>query len=81
MPKIFYWKGARFYFFSNEGELLEAMHIHVYRNVNRAKFWLAPEIELANNYGFSAKELREFQEIIAENRKRIEEKWNEYFKV
>jgi hypothetical protein len=35
------------------------MHVHVYGQNGEAKFWLEPQIELAQNYGLSQKELSE----------------------
>ncbi len=81
MPKIFEWKGCRFHFFSNEGELLESIHIHVRKGPNRAKFWIEPFISLANNYGFSSKELNKFKVKIEENHALIKEKWYEHFSI
>ena len=50
-----------FKIFSNE-EL--RMHIHVIRDDKEAKFWLEPEVEVAENFGFKAHELRKIQEIV-----------------
>ncbi|MCW4080945.1 DUF4160 domain-containing protein [Segatella copri] len=33
------------------------MHIHVVKAENEAKYWLEPDIELTENFGFSSKEL------------------------
>ena len=33
------------------------MHIHVVRAENEAKFWLEPQVELAENDGFANHEL------------------------
>lgn len=79
MPKVFEWRGCRFHFFSNEGEPLEPVHIHVRKGANRAKFWIEPMVTLANNYGFSSKELNEFKNKIEENTELIKEKWHEHF--
>jgi hypothetical protein len=46
----------RFYFFSREEP---RMHVHVYGQNGEAKFWLEPQIELAQNYDLSQKELSE----------------------
>ncbi len=81
MPKVFEWKGCRFHFFSNEGEPLEPIHIHVRKGPNRAKFWIGPIISLSNNYGFSSKELNEFKDKIEENKALIKEKWHEHFDI
>ena len=44
MPKIFDWKGYRFFFFSNEGDPLEHIHVHVKKGENVAKYWVMPEV-------------------------------------
>jgi hypothetical protein len=55
----------RFFFYSNENG--EPAHIHVERDSSTAKFWLEP-VSLADNYGFSSKQLREIHEIVVSNR-------------
>ena len=79
MPVVFRWNGYRFHFFSNEGEPLEPVHIHVVKDDADAKFWLFPEVEVAYNRGFSARVLRELREVVDERRAEIEEAWNEHF--
>jgi hypothetical protein len=59
MPVVFRHKGFRFYFFSNEGNPREPVHIHVMKDGIDAKFWLWPDVMVAYNDGFSAKALRE----------------------
>ena len=81
MPKVFEWRGYRFHFFSNEGCPLEPIHIHVRKGPNRAKFWIEPVLSLASNYGFTSKELGEFQNKIEENRELIKEVWHEHFDI
>ncbi|MBR1521226.1 MAG: DUF4160 domain-containing protein [Bacteroidaceae bacterium] len=46
--------GYKFKIYSNEEE---RMHIHVVRAENEAKFWLEPQVELAENDGFANHEL------------------------
>ena len=43
-----------FKIYSNEEK---RMHIHVVKAENEAKYWLEPNIELAENFGFNTKEL------------------------
>lgn len=81
MPKIFEWKGCRFHFFSNEGDPLEPIHIHVRQGPYRAKFWIEPMVSLANNYGFTSRELNEFKSKIEEDKALIKEKWHEHFDI
>ena len=76
MPTVLRNGPYRFYFYSHD--LGEPIHAHVDRDENSAKFWLEP-IELAYNLGFSARELRNIEKIIVENRKTITEVWNEFF--
>ncbi|MCP4153073.1 MAG: DUF4160 domain-containing protein, partial [bacterium] len=42
MPVVFRYKGYRFFFYSNEGETLAPLHIHVRKGEAVAKFWLEP---------------------------------------
>ena len=57
MPKIFEWKGYKFFFFSNEGDPLEPCHIHIRKNKNIAKFWVKPEVSLSSAWGISRSQL------------------------
>jgi hypothetical protein len=67
----------RVYFVSHDLE--EPPHVHVDRDDQSAKFWLAP-VALARNLGFSAAELRRVQRVIAEHEQRLLEAWNDYFR-
>jgi len=67
--------------FSNEGYPLEAIHIHIRKGPNIAKFWIEPVISLASNYGFVSKELSAFKVEIEENIELIKEKWDEHFNI
>ncbi len=42
-------RGYTFKIYSNEEERI---HVHVIKDNEEAKFWLEPQIEVANNYGF-----------------------------
>lgn len=55
------------------------MHVHIAASGREAKFWLAPEIELAKNYNFSRKELREIEAIIEEHRDEFVAAWRKHF--
>jgi len=67
----------RIYFYSHEPN--EIPHVHIDRDIQTCKFWLAP-VSLARNIGFSAKELRDIEAIIEENEQQLLEAWNEYFR-
>ena len=79
MPVVFRYKGFRFFFYSNEGNPREPLHIHVRKGSAVAKFWLAPFPEVASADGFSSHELRELLEVAIEHGAEIERYWNDYF--
>ncbi len=79
MPTVLNEKGYRFFFFSNEGNPLEPCHIHVRKNGALAKFWIEQKCSLADNIGFTAKELNEISGIIDQNIQKIKEAWNGFF--
>ena len=64
-----------FKIFSNEEE---RMHIHVIRDNQEAKFWLEPEVELAENYGFKTHELRRIQKIVEKYATNFKEQYNQH---
>jgi hypothetical protein len=79
MPIVFTYKGYRFFFFSNEGDPHEPIHIHVRKESKLAQFWLGPPVQLAESRGFPAKELNRIVKMIDNRRNEIEEAWDEYF--
>ncbi len=76
MPVLFYYLGLKFYFFSNDHA---PIHIHVSAGDAEAKFRVEPTIELVENFGLKAREIRQALMAIEENREVIRERWNEYF--
>jgi hypothetical protein len=77
MPTILRVNGYQFYFYAEEGN--EPQHIHVAKAGEDAKFWLLPA-RLAVNHGFRPHDLREIAGIIEENETLILEKWHEFFR-
>jgi hypothetical protein len=78
MPVVFRSEGYRFFFYSNEGDPREPVHVHVRKAGATAKFWVAP-VGLDSSDGFDARSLRDVERIIEENAALIERAWNEYF--
>lgn len=76
MPTVLRVGRFRFFFFSNEGQ--EPAHIHVKAGEDEAKFWLDP-VQLAANYGFNGRELKQIQRIIEKHQVTPLEAWNEHF--
>ena len=77
MPTVLRSGPYRIYFVSHD--LNEPPHVHVDRDDQSAKFWLAP-VTLARNLGFNAVELRRIQRLVAEHEPQLVETWNEYFR-
>ena len=75
-PTIFRERGFRFSFFSREEP---RMHVHVGSADGEAKFWMEPEIGLAQNYGLSAANLRAAGELIEEHKDEIRKAWTRHF--
>jgi hypothetical protein len=78
MPTVLRYEAYRIYFYSHEPN--EPPHVHIDRDNLSAKFWLNA-VSLARNCGFSARELRQIERIVQENRQRLLEAWNEYFGI
>ncbi len=79
MPVVFRYRGYRFFFYSNEGEPREPLHIHVRKGDAVAKFWLEPLPAVAEAHGMQSRELRELLDVAIENKQTIARFWNEHF--
>ena len=79
MPVVFRYKGYRFFFYSNEGEPREPLHVHVRKAEAVARFWLEPDASAASSFGMAARELRELLAVAIDNRELIARYWNEHF--
>lgn len=79
MPVVFRYKGFRFFFYSNEGNPREPVHVHARGEGGEAKFWLSPAVHVAMSDGLSARTLRELSGVVEQNVELIERTWHEYF--
>ena len=80
MPIVFRAEGYAFFFFSNEGNPREPLHVHVRKGAAVAKFWLYPEVCLAESYGLNSQEQGRLATIVAGRRQEIEEAWHGFFR-
>jgi len=55
------------------------MHVHVYGQNGEAKFWIEPEIEVAQSHGLSQSELNAALRLIREHENDIRNAWREHF--
>lgn len=76
MPTVLKVGPYRLYFYSADGT--EPPHVHVERDDNTAKFWLAP-IRLEYCGGFGRVEIRRVQAIIEQNIELLTRSWHEFF--
>ena len=76
MPTVLRLGPYRFFFYAGDRD--EPPHIHVERDNNKAKFWLAP-VRLQNSGGFSRSEINRIQKAVEENQEDLLRSWNEYF--
>jgi len=79
MPVVFREGGFRFFFYSNEGDPREPVHVHVMRDRDEAKFWLYPEPAVAYNRGFNAHVLAILLKTVEDRRDEIDQAWHEHF--
>ncbi len=75
-PTIFREKGYRFFFFSREET---RMHVHVISGNGEAKFWIEPEIELARNYQYTRKQLKEIESLVEAHYNELISAWKQHF--
>ena len=55
------------------------MHIHVAHPDGEAKFWLLPEVWLANHTGLVLRQLREAQTVVEAHLEAIRHAWRQHF--
>ncbi len=55
------------------------MHVHVHCERGEAMFWLDPRVELAQNFGLSARKVRAVKILIEEHYDEISNAWQEHF--
>jgi hypothetical protein len=76
MPTVLRIDAYRFFFYSND--MNEPQHVHIRKGENVAKFWLDP-VRLERSGGFSRSELKIIQDIIKEHQEELLEAWHDYF--
>ena len=75
MPKIFEKYGYRFFFYSNEHR---PIHVHVRHGDGEAVFDIEHGVQLRESQSMKINELSKAQQLAAENRLLIMEKWHEH---
>lgn len=75
-PTVFRHRSYRFYFFSKEEK---RAHVHVTCPDGEAKYWLEPEVALANSVGLSKQQVSQIEKLVKEHRDEIKSAWKKYF--
>jgi len=75
-PTVFRSGNLRFYFFSREES---RMHVHVEGAGGEAKFWLEPEVRLAQNLGLKRRDLARAERLIREHEADLHAAWKDHF--
>lgn len=79
MPTVIVVRGYRLFFYSNEGDPREPLHVHVARGGGSLKVWLEPSLQAETPYGFNSSEVREIMDIVAGHAGLIRRTWDEHF--
>ena len=64
----------------SEGDPREPRHVHIHGTRIEAKFFLHPQVILAQSAGLDARTLRRLAEVVEERRQDIERAWHEHFR-
>ena len=85
MPQIFKIGSYLVYFWSNEGDPLEPVHVHIAEGVpvqNATKVWLTKTgkcLLVHNNSKIPSRQLRIMMQIIEARQEEVIERWYSYF--
>ncbi|CAN5848414.1 DUF4160 domain-containing protein [soil metagenome] len=77
MPTVLRVGPYRFLFYASDGG--EPRHVHVARDGADAKFWLDPDVSLARNRGYAARELKTIEKLLASHLQALRDAWDVFF--
>ena len=66
----------RLFFFSREEP---RMHVHVSHPDGEAKFWLSPEVALADAVGLTDRQVADAQDVVERHTREIRDAWFRHF--
>lgn len=78
MPTLLIWHGYKFRFYALDVD--EPPHVHVVKDGNSLKVWLAT-LDVAHNKGYNDRDVARLLEIVAERRDEWIGAWNDFFGV
>ena len=76
MPTVLKIDGYRFFFFSDEHT---PEHIHIEKGDSYIRIEIE-SLKVTNSYNINSKETKKLVKLVTENKDKLKEAWNEYFK-
>lgn len=76
-PTIVRAEGVRLYFFAREEPRI---HVHAKAGGGKAKIWIEPVIEVAENRGLTRRQLAVAVRLVRQHERAIREAWKAYFR-
>jgi hypothetical protein len=76
MPTVLRIGPYRFFFYAGDRD--EPQHVHIERDNQVAKFWLAP-VRLHRTGGLGTSDINRIWNLVEDNREMLARSWNEYF--
>ena len=76
MPTVLKIDGYRFFFFSDEHT---PEHIHIEKGDSYIRIEIE-SLKVTNSYNINSKETKKLVKLVTENKDKLREAWNEYFK-
>ena len=75
-PTVLRVGALRFFFFSREESRI---HVHVQAPDGEAKFWLEPEIAVAESVGLDGPALKRIERLVRKHEREIQTAWRKHF--
>lgn len=79
MPTVFRSGGVRFFFYSNEGDPREPVHVHVETSEGTAKISVEHDVAVLSSFRIGRSELTRIVAIVEDRRDDIVRAWNDHF--
>jgi len=76
MPTVLKIDGYRFFFFSDEHT---PEHIHIEKGDSYIRIEIE-SLKVTNSYNINSKETKKLVKLVTQNKDKLREAWNEYFK-
>jgi len=75
-PTVYQVGNFRYFFYSREETRI---HVHVSHPDGEAKFWLSPDVSLAENRGLSPRQLRTAEQFVKNHQSELKNAWRAHF--